>query len=210
MRRPQTLPVLVMILSAFVVGSTSTATQAVRAAAFSVGLPCSVTVADRPGDAIQSDGGGPYVDGVSGIDCTVYQGASDDVTFYLTASGKKGVRYLQFDYTDKISGSGPTGVLNDHSAQSSFQTIAAIGVGSTAWHTGGFTTSIGRFAFNPANWPGASLLSVTRMSANDWSVTADGGVNDVAVLSQTVKKGTIDVGHYHMAFQMLVHCESCS
>ena len=82
MRRPRTLSVLVTILSAFVIGSTSTATQSVRAAGFSVGLPCSVTVADRPGDAILSDGGGPYVDGVAGNDYTVYQDASDDVTFY--------------------------------------------------------------------------------------------------------------------------------
>ena len=51
---------------------------------------------------------------------------------------------------------------------------------------------------------------MNRTSANDWIVTADAGVNDVAVLSQTGKKGSIDVGHYHMPFQMLVHCPSCS
>ena len=130
--------------------------------------------------------------------------------FYLTASGKKAVRHLEFDYTDKISGSGPVGTLNDYSVLSSFQTIGAIGVGSTELHTGGFTTGIGRFAFNPNSWPGSSLLSVTRTSTTDWIVTADAGVNDIAVLAKTVKNRTTDVGHYRMPFQMLVQCASCS
>ena len=51
----------------------------------------------------------------------------------------------------------PTGVLNDHSTQSSFQTIAAIGVGSTEWHTGGFTTGIGRFALTRPTGRGPRL-----------------------------------------------------
>jgi hypothetical protein len=209
MRSSQTQSVFVSAVAAFVLACPVIASQVVQAR-FSVGLPCSITVADRGGDNILSDGRGDYVDGVDGIQCTIYQGASDDMTFYFTASGKKAVRYLQFDYTDKISGSGPVGVLNDHSSQSSVQTIDAIGIGSTEAHTGGFTTGIGRFAFNPTNWPGASMLSVTRLSSTTWIVTADAGVNDVAVLSQSAKKGSVDVGHYHMAFQMAVHCGSCS
>jgi len=197
------------ILGAIALGADPVITQNVRAAAFTVGLPCTITMADRLDDAIVSDGQGPYIDGVNGIECTVYQGSSDDVTFNFTAAGKKAVRYLQFDYTDKVSGTGPTGTLSDHSVMSSIQGIASIGVGSTVWSTGGFTTGIGRFAFNPTNWPGASLLSVTRTSAEDWVVTADAGVNEIAVLSQSGKKGSVDVGHYRMPFQLAIHCASC-
>ncbi len=199
----------VFTLVAVLLGSTFGKGQTVEAARFTVGLPCSVTLADRAGDAIRSDGGGSYVDGIDGIDCTVFEGASGDVTFNFTATGKRAVRSLHFDYTAKISGSGPTGVLNDHSVNSSVQTIDLMGIGATELHTGGFTTSVGRFAFNPSNWPGSTPLSVTRTSASEWIVTADSGVNDVAVLSQSAKKGNVDVGHYHMPFQMTVHCGGC-
>lgn len=172
------------------------------------GLACSATFSDRSGDAITSDGAGAYTNGVAGVSCLVFEGASGDITFYLTAS-KHASRFIQFNYMNRISASGPTGSLDDLSTQSSFQDVAALAVATAGFSTGGFTTAVGRFAFNPTNWPGSSELMATRISQTEWTVTSDAGVNDVAVLSEAAHKGSVAVGTYHMPFELSVSCPSC-
>jgi|SRR5579864_977661 len=172
------------------------------------GLGCSATFSDRSGDAIVSDGAGAYVNGVAGVSCEVFEGASDDITLYLTAS-KHASRFIEFNYTDRISASGPTGILDDLSTLSSLQDVAALAVGMAGSKTGGFTTAVGRFAFNPSNWPGSSELTATRISQTEWTISADAAVNDVAVLSQASHKGSVAVGEYHMPFELTVSCPTC-
>ena len=171
---------------------------------------CSATFADRAGDAITSDGGGAYFNGVAGVQCEVFEGGSGDITLYLTASGKHATRFIQFDHTNRIQGTGPEGILDDLSTQAGFQKVATLSAEGNGSFTGGFTTTIGRFAFNSTNYPAASDLNVTRTSQTDWTIEADAGINDTAVLAQSGRKGAVITSEYLMPFQLDVHCPSCS
>lgn len=160
-------------------------------------IPANMTFRDAAGDAITSDGGGAYPSYNGTVGCELLGGS---LTCILSGSG----RSLNYNLNAIISGSGPTGALND---QSNFtvNNVGSLAVGSTTTAQALFHTAIGQFNFNPAGDATTSAVFVTRVSTNTWTVDTSAG--DVANLVHTAPDPhnphkTISVvwGYYHLPF----------
>ena len=158
--------------------------------------PASLTLADRVGDAITSDGGGTYSDGVGGVLCQLLSGGQ------LSLNLENAARNLNFDLNGRISGSGPTGTLSDHT-KVAVSDIAGMAVGSSKLTRGIFNTSVGQFNFDSAADSLTNSVSVTRISATTWTVET--GAGDVAVLVRpdpNKPNKSVKVGYYHLPFKL--------
>jgi hypothetical protein len=163
-------------------------------------IPTIVEMSDRSGDAITSDGGGTYANGESGI-VSNFLTNSGDMSLILSSSG----RMLRFDYTDRVSSTGPVGMTTDP-ANMNIVGIWNMGIGSSISTRAIFAeTSVGQFTFDR---PSGTQVLVTREDAHTWTVDSvpNGGL---AALIQPAKHGSITAGVYDMPFALTINCASC-
>ena len=186
----------------------------------------SVQFRDDVADRIGSDGG-PYVDGGQrGLEVRMWINGSQDLTINTSASN----RTLYFDYSDQVplSGSGPTGTMNDK-AFVNIRGIAAMGVGQISTTRALINTAIGHFRWLGSPVPaggsvsgdsfGSQAVVVKRTSAETWEVytpvppdtmiAPDYTAGDLNVLLKTVKNTLTPIGNYHMRFGLTVTCADC-
>lgn len=171
--------------------------------------PASITFADRTGqDRITSDGDGPYTDGADGVSCVLFS-STGDANLDTTAS-KNPLRTMDFDLSQRISGSGPTNTFLS-SGTLDVQALSQMHVGDSKLTGAVFTTSIGQLHFRAAD--GGTDVTVTRLDAHTWTVTTDDlyslGAGDVAVLIQITKNKASKTGTYHLPFEVTVTCPTC-
>jgi len=157
-----------------------------------------LTFADRPGDAITSDGTS-YSDGVGGVISQLLSGGQLGMQLRGTP------RRLNFNLDGIISGSGPTGTLSDDTNVVA-NDVTSIAIGSSQPRRAIFNTSVGQFNFDTAADSQTNSAVVTHVDATTWTVETSGG--DVAVLVQTVpdphnprKTITVTAGYYHLPFK---------
>jgi hypothetical protein len=172
--------------------------------------PASITFSDRAGlDRIVSDGEGSYTDAVGGVNC-VFFSSTGDANLDTTAS-RNPLRTMQFDLSQRISGSGPTNTFLS-SGTLDIQALARMAVGETQLTGAVFSTSIGQLHFRAGD--GGTDLTAVRLDAHTWVVSTDDsyalGAGDVAALVQTVKNKLVRVGTYHLPFEVTVTCPSCA
>jgi hypothetical protein len=168
--------------------------------------PAEVTFADRAGDAFTSDGGGTYYNS-SSLEVGFWSKSRDLV---LRGSG----RALNIDYTNLISGSGPTGTTVETSIFMNIHQILDMAPGTTRSTIGVFRTSVGPsvswFRFNAPAYPDATLVHVDRALDGTWTVTADASTStDRAALTQTKGNRETLMAYYSMPFQLSVVCPTC-
>jgi hypothetical protein len=187
----------------------------------------SVQFRDGVADRIKSDGR-PYVDGGQrGLEVRMWINGSQDLTIGTFSSG----RTLNFDFTNKVpgSGSGPTGLMSDN-AFVNVRDIAAMAIGERRTTKASFNTAIGFFRWlgSPVPVGGPELggpdnseaVVVERTTAQTWEVftpvpsdalIAPGyTAGDRNVLLKDSKNTLTKLGNYHMAFGLTVTCTTCS
>jgi hypothetical protein len=167
--------------------------------------PADITFADRAGDAIVSDGLGPYTNG-DGFDAGFYSASND-----LVLRGGRQPRYLQFDYSNQISGSGPTGTCQEGSFMfMNIHNILGMSPGDTKQGTATFGPCIvsGTLQFNQTTYTGTDNVEVVRNMDGSWTVTSTG--NSAAALFERKGNRNILLGLYSMPFQITAVCPTCS
>lgn len=136
--------------------------------------PLSITFADRPGDAIRSDGlfGGTYEDGVCGVDAH-FNSTSDDAILDPDASkirpkdeaacGTSG-RSMSFD-------------LGFATIEGGFMNIDKVRTVETAdvRRVGFNIDGCSKLVFDPTEYPGTNYVEVERVDESTWSVHAEEG-----------------------------------
>jgi hypothetical protein len=157
-------------------------------------LSALVTFGDRSGDAIVSDGLGAYpaYDGSTG--CELLSG---NLGCILQGTS----RSLNYSLSGVISGSGPTGTLNDYS-NFTVNGVGNLAISATMTAQALFHTAIGQFNFNTSGDANTSNVLVTRVDAHTWTVDTSAG--DVANLVQpdpNRRNRTVTVGYYHLPFK---------
>ena len=157
-----------------------------------------MTFGDQPGDAISSDGQGAYPSYHGTTGCELLSGSA--LVCILQGSG----RSLNYDLNGIISGTGPTGTLNDQS-NFSVSDVGTLPIGSSMLARALFHTAIGQFNFNAAGDASTNYVFVTRVDAHTWTVDTTAG--DVANLVHPIpdpknprKTITVVWGHYHLPF----------
>ena len=157
-----------------------------------------MTFADAGGDAITSDGLGAYpaYNGTSGCELL----SNNQLTCILQGSS----RSINYNLNGVISGSGPTGTLNDQT-NFSVNGVGSLPIGGTMLAQALFHTTIGQFNFDTGGDANTSSVFVTRVDAHTWTVNTSAG--DVANLVHTIPDPnnphkTISVvwGYYHLPF----------
>jgi hypothetical protein len=164
-------------------------------------IPTIVTMSDRVGDAITSDGGGAYADGANGI-VSNFLTRYGDMALILSSS----TRMLQFDYTNQVSPTGPTGTTTD-AANIGINGIWSLGIGSSMSTRAIFAkTSVGQFTFDG---PSGTPVLVTREDAQTWTVDSlpNGGL--AALIQPGPKNKSITAGVYDMPFALTISCPTC-
>jgi hypothetical protein len=195
----------------------------------------SVQFRDWDGDAITSDTGAAYVDGVKGLEVRIWTGGSQDVTVGTFRSGRT-VRYVFTPATDvdQPTLEPPLGILSDNSFVN-IHNIASMTVGDTKITRASFNTAVGYFRWLGAPHPGTGATTgvsygsqavvVTRTGPMTWDVHtpdspapfSDGSpipmtyyAGNLAVLLKDAPRNTLaPVGLYHMSFGLAVTCPSC-
>jgi hypothetical protein len=129
-------------------------------------VAATITLADRAGDAITSNGG-PYtaemLSGTLEFTCCVGQ-------------------IVNYNLNNIISGTGPTGTLADPSGFFVLN-VGSMAIGSTITTRAYFKTSQGSFTFDTAMDAQSNSVSVTRVDAHTWTVDTSAG--DIAFLPHT-------------------------
>jgi hypothetical protein len=129
-------------------------------------VPATITLADRVGDAITSNGSA-YAAEMLG-----------DTLEFTCCTGQ----IVNYDLSNVISGTGPTGTLSDPSGF--FVTnVGSMAIGSTQLARAYFKTSVGSFTFDASMDAQSNSVSVTRVDANTWVVDTSAG--DIAFLPHT-------------------------
>jgi hypothetical protein len=183
----------------------SSSSPSVQAGSQDTPYSATVTFRDDPSDGITSDGGGSYGDSSN----RRLEVAFHSVTGDLVMRGN--ARRLMFNLSGRISGTGPTGVVVDELFMN-IRNILALPSGAAMETIAVFRPSIGVLRFDPAADDGATLVYVSRLDQT-WTVTADPAnaapAGDVAVMHQTRKGKTVNVGLYRLPFEITVDCPSC-
>jgi hypothetical protein len=182
-----------------------------------------VTFADRVGDAIFSDGHGPYVNGVGGVVAQILASGSGDMTLNLSKTRPN--RVFNGVYTPATDISQPT--ANPPSGTFSDGWFLNIGkvwqipVGSTTMSTGAsFNTPMSGGSFRWCANPGPfcdgppAFVTVTRTARDTWTVSADPATStmpgtDLDVLIGPGPKWE-PIGYYHMPFSLTIRCSNSS
>lgn len=189
----------------------------------------SVQFRNGPDDRITSDSKGAYVDGGQrGLEVRMWINGSQDLTIGTFSSG----RTFNFDFTQRVSGNGPTGAISDN-AFVNVRAIADMAVGERRTTKAGFNTAIGYFRWLGSPVPAAGSLSepssnseavvVERTAQSTWQVYTpdpsetwawpmpygDYTAGDRNVLLKSVKNTLTPVGNYRMSFGLTVTCTTC-
>jgi hypothetical protein len=177
-------------------------------------------------DGFASDGGGPYHDGLNGVEAQIWSGGSEDVTLRLY--------YRNTNRRFSASCAGSTATSSNvplpcadgayYSSNGWFLNIRRIGnmpqgswlVTDAALYVdgdgAGETSPMKRFIWNGINSNKVLVTRGTQSNANTWSVTtvpnpSTTGVGDLAVLDQQKRSNAFTVlGSYHMPFSLTVTC----
>ena len=183
----------------------TSAPGAVQKLSFNTFTPAEVTLADRPGDAVTSDGAGTYYNS-SQLEVGFWSKSRDLV---VRGSG----RALNIDYTNLISGSGPVGTSVETDIFMIVHGIQDMALGSSRSTIAVVRTTVGPsyswFRFN-STLPNATLVQVDRALDGAWTVGADTHTGtDRAALTQTKGNREILQGYYSLPFQLTVVCPTC-
>lgn len=130
-------------------------------------VPAVITIADRPGDAITSNGSTYAAEILSG----------STLEFACCAG-----QVVNYNFSGVISGTGPTGTLSDPSGFF-VNNVGSMAIGSTMLAKAYFKTSIGQINFDSNLDAQSNSVSVTRVDARTWVVDTSAG--DVGFLVQT-------------------------
>ena len=181
---------------------------------------CAVAFADRPGDAVRSDGRGAYLNGLDSVECQIWSGGSEDATL---RRGKNTTRRFSVDYRNlaqALAPNSPVGVTTD----GWFLNIHSIGtmeVGESTVSKAGLQAATDQLLFRWCGGTvsnctfggpdgGSMLVAVTRTTTTTWSVTTDGPLGgDVALLLQPSKGSYTARGLYHLPFTLEISCPTC-
>jgi hypothetical protein len=179
-----------------------------------------VTFGDRPGDKIVSDGHGPYVNGVGGVEGQLWVDGTGDMT--LNLKGTRPNRAFDGSYSPATDVAQPTGAPSGTFSDGWFINVGQIWkipVGTTVSTRGGsFATGVGDFRWCSdgsfcAGFATTELLTVTRISTDKWTASADAPSSsalgsDLNVLVKLPRGQAI--GYYRMPFQMTIQCQTAS
>lgn len=180
-----------------------------------------VTFGDRVGDAIFSDGHGPYVNGVGGVVGQILASGSGDMTLNLSKTRPNRVFngvYTPATDVSQPTGNPPSGTFSDGSFLN-ISRIWQVPVGSTVSTAASFNTrtSGGSFRWCPNPGPFCdaipAFVTVTRTAGDTWTVSADPATSettgtDLDTLIEDVHWQAL--GYYHMPFSLTIRCSNSS
>ncbi len=191
-----------------------------------------ITFLDRFDDKVRSDGMGAYFHGEEGVMAKINVTRSnpsgqitgtDDLLFdpdrdLSRNDMKQGLgRSLLFVLEENL-GADPdcntqlTSATLLEGAFLNVDKLGAVGPGEPAvFEEAQFNTSLGILRFDPSQYPGTGLVRIERIDDCEWNVTSVGvdGGGPVAVLLQSDKGGTCELGRFHVPFQMMVQLQTC-
>ena len=192
-----------------------------------------ITFLDRFDDKVRSDGMGAYFHGEEGVMAKINMTRSnpsgqitgtDDLLFdpdrdLSRKEMKQGLgRSLDF-VLDESLGVDPVFACNTQLtsatlSEGAFLNVDKLGVvpvGQERLVEAQFNTSLGILRFDPSQYLGTGLVRIERIDDCQWNVTSVGvdGGGPVAVLLQSDKGGTCELGRFHVPFQMMVQLQTC-
>ena len=151
-------------------------------------------------DNIYSDGAGVYsnetVGGGTFSEVSIGTGGYGDFLLRLDRSP----RFLTFDYSDRLTGSGLTDVVNDYNVYFKIYAITTIPCQMVLPRLLAIDNTAGKVRFDDTD--GSTRVQVTRVNANTWTVTTDSG--EIARLVDSIKGKLVTVGLYRMPFEMTI------
>jgi hypothetical protein len=172
--------------------------------------PARATVADTYGTGVQSDGLGPYVHGVDGVLCLVYDQTSDSnggLSLNLVQKNSRNIlRTLRFQFGSEVSVTcGPNAGPLPSEAQAPFlaiQQIHQIPVrGAEPRAATFYTVGTGRLHYGLYQHCNPVPVLVERLNPTTWRITA--APTAVAVLYQEANK-QVTTRYMNMPFQVTV------
>ena len=188
---------LIAVLGSSGLYAAKTANSVAAVATFSNRIMDLVTITDN----IYSDGAGLYSDATIGAgtfsEVSIGTGAYGDFLLRLYRSP----RFLTFDYSDRVTGAGLTDLVDDYDVYFKVYNITTMHCGEFLPRLLAIDNTAGKVRFDDTD--GSTRAHVTRVNANTWTVTTDGGY-ETARLVKSIKGKLVTVGLYRMPFEMTI------